>query len=564
MRALSREPRRFAFSFAALLLAAAALVVTHLGATRAQAAGPASNVAEASLPSRATTQPVIGCSSLPAAYQQLSGIPVSITSASAVGAGAAQYCDVTGWIEPQTSFEVHLPTSTWQGRYLQLGCGGNCGVIGFGVSPAADTGVALTDNTFAVAADNEGHTSTGLLDVWAAGGEANPLRVQFGYLADHLTAIVAKHLIQTFYGSPPAYSYFDGYSDGGRTAVMEAQRYPTDFDGIVAGAPAIDITYAMESFIWAADHLLTSSGQPIFDAAAIATLHNAAVSACDGTDGVVDGQISDPRLCHWDPSAIQCSATLTSSCLTPQQVAAAQAMYKGPQTSRGTYLWPGGEALGSELAWPSFAGAGVALGTSFTKYMLFPRDEPAGYTYQDFKFDVPTWEEMADMARIYNSSNFNHPDLTAFDRAGGKLLVWQSWEDEAAGPYSTLDWYAQIQDHAPGRSAAQRLAATQTFARLFVLPGGSHGQTAAGVPYDESILPNLVSWVESGQAPQEITATETNGSGGVARTYPLYPYPARAKYTGTGNVDDADNWVAATSNPLPDDHFNWLGDPAGR
>jgi hypothetical protein len=557
MRSLARERRPVACFSAALMIVAVGLAIAHFGASRAQAAGAQSGPETASLPARAVVQPVIGCSSLPGAYQQLAGAPASITSASLVGTAGAQYCDVTGWIAPQTAFEVHLPTSTWQGRYLQLGCGGNCGVVSFGVAPAADTGLALTDNTFVVATDNEGHTSTGLLDVWAAGGETNPLRVQFGFLADHLTAIVAKHLIETFYGQAPAYSYFDGYSDGGRTAIMEAQRYPHDFNGIVAGAPAIEITYAMESFIWAADHLLTASGQPIFDTAAITTLHNAAVAACDGTDGLVDGQISDPRLCHWNPSTIECSSTLTANCLTPQQVAAAQAMYAGPTTTNGTYLWPGGEAYGSELAWPSFAGAGEFLGTSFTKYMLFPQDRPPDYTYQDFKFDVRTWEEMADMSKVYNSNNFNHPDLDAFDRAGGKLIVWQSWEDEAAGPYSTLDWYAQVEDRAGG------LRATQNFARVFMLPGGSHGQTASGVPYDESILPNLVGWVETGQAPQEITATETNSSGNVARTYPLYPYPARAKYIGSGNVDDASNWVPAIPNPLPNDHFNWLGDPAG-
>lgn len=564
MRAALRDRRRLAYLSAAVLLIAGLLAVVHFDTTRAQAAGGQTDPAAASIPARATIQPVIGCTALPGAYQQLAGVPVSITSAALVGTGGSQYCDVTGWIVPQTAFEVRLPISTWQGRYLQLGCGGNCGVISFGVSPAADTGVALTDNTFAVATDNEGHTSTGSLDVWAAGGETNPLRVQFGFLADHVTAVVAKHLIQTFYGQDPAYSYFDGYSDGGRTAIMEAQRYPDDFNGIVAGAPAIEITYAMESFIWAADHLLTSSGQAIFDTSAITTLHNAALAACDGTDGLVDGQISDPRLCHWDPATIECSSTLTSNCLTASQVAAAQAMYEGPQTSDGTYLWPGGEAYGSELAWPSFAGAGVALGTSFTKYMLFPHDRPPDYTYQGFKFDVKTWEEMADMAKVYNANNFNDPDLNRFDRAGGKLIVWQSWADEAAGPYSTLDWYAQVEDHVRGLTAAQRLSATQGFARVFMLPGGSHGQSAAGIPYDESILPSLVAWVEAGQAPQEITASETDGTGAVVRTYPLYPYPARAKYVGSGDVDDAANWVPATPNPLPDDHFNWLGDPAAR
>jgi feruloyl esterase len=258
---------------------------------------------------------VISCSAIPTSFQQLDAAPTSITSAAVVGTDGAAYCDVKGWIAPQTQFEVKLPTTTYQGRYMQLGCGGNCGVVNFGIQ-AADA-AALSGNTFAVAADNEGHTSTGGWDVWAAGGEANPLRAQFGYMANHLTAIVAKELIQTYYGQPPAYSYYVGYSDGGRDAIQEAQRYPADFNGVDAGAPATIITYAMESFLWAANKLTDSSGNPVFSSAAITTLSNAALAACDGTDGLVDGQISDPRLCHWDPATIQCSTTLTTNCLTP-------------------------------------------------------------------------------------------------------------------------------------------------------------------------------------------------------------------------------------------------------
>jgi feruloyl esterase len=307
----------------------------------------------------------------------------------------------------------------------------------------------------------------------------------------------------------------------------------------------------MESFLWAAHHLIDANGNQILDASAITTLHNAAVAACDGTDGLVDGQLSDPRLCHWNPATIQCSATLTSNCLTPGQVAAAQAMYQGPKDAQGDYLWPGGEAYGSEPAWPSFAGAGEALGGSFEKYMAFERDLPASWTWRDFQFDRPTWEAMNDMSGVYNSNNGNNPDLSAFARAGGKLLAWQSWDDEAGGPYSVLDWYAQVEDRAGG------LAATQQFARVFMTPGGSHGQTAAGVPYTLPVLANLVTWVETGQAPEEIDATSPT------RTYPVFAYPARAKYTGSGDPNVASSWVESIPSPLPDDHFAWLGDPRG-
>ena len=214
--------------------------------------------------------------------------------------GTAQYCDVKGWIAPQTQFEVRLPTATWQGRFIHLGCGGNCGVVSFSIQ-AADSATAITSNQFVLAADNEGHTSTGGVDVWAAGGEDNPLRAQFGYLAKHLTSIVSKSLIKTYYGQPAAYSYFVGYSDGGLKGIQEAQRYPDDYDGIDAGAPATIITYAMESFVWAAQHMLNASNQQIFDTTALNALHNAAVTACDSSDGTTDNQLSDPRLCHSGP-----------------------------------------------------------------------------------------------------------------------------------------------------------------------------------------------------------------------------------------------------------------------
>ncbi len=533
--------------------AVAVLLAVGVFTTSAASSTQALTAPTWSIPARAVVTPAISCAAIPTSFQQLDAAPTSITSAAVVGTDGAAYCDVKGWIAPQTQFEVKLPTTSYQGRYLQLGCGGNCGVVSFGIE-AADA-AALSGNTFAVATDNEGHTSTGGVDVWAAGGEANPLRAQFGYLANHLTAIVAKSLIQTYYGQQPAYSYYVGYSDGGRDAVQEAQRYPGEFNGVVAGAPAIIITYAMESFLWAANKLTDSAGNPVLGTADINNLHNAAVAACDGTDGVVDGQISDPRLCSWDPVAIQCSATLTTNCLTPAQVAAARAMYAGPTTSDGKYLWPGGEAYGSEAAWPSFAGAGKALGGSFTKYMAFPQDRPASYTWSDFKFDLATWEEMNDMSAVYNSNNFNNPDLSAFGAAGGKLMVWQSWQDEAGGPWSVPDWYAQLEDAAGGLSNLQQ------YARLFMLPAGSHGQAAAGSIYSMALVPGIVNWVEGGQAPNKLDAVQSTGTT-VTRTYPVYPFPARANYSGTGDVNDEANWVSLTPSPLPDDHFAWLGDPA--
>jgi tannase/feruloyl esterase len=540
----------------AAMIAVIALAVVAVNAT-ARVHRVASTAVSAppvqTIPTRPAVAPVMSCGQLLSQnFSTIPGAPTSLTAATLVGSGAAQYCDVTGWIAPQTQFELRLPTSTYQGRYLQTGCGGNCGTVNIGVSPTADVATALTSNTFAVSTNNEGHTSTGPWDVWGAGGASNPLRAQFGYLADHLNAVVAKAIITSFYGRGPAYSYFDGYSDGGRAAVQEAQRYPHDFSGIVAGAPAITIQDALVFFDYAAQHLLDASGNQILDTTAITTLHNAAVAACDGTDGVVDGQISDPRLCHWNPAQIECSTTLTSNCLTPQQVTAAQAMYEGPRTTDGSYMWTGGQSYGSELAWPSFAAAGVALAGSNLRFLSFAQDPPPSFTWKDLTFTKQTWQALQAMGAVYDSNNDNHPNLNAFHHAGGKLLVWQSWQDEAGGAYSVPDWYAQIIDRAGGLASAQR------FARVFMLPTGSHGQAASGAIYNLQVLPSLINWTEIGQVPQKLDAWQTDSTGAVTRTYPVYALPAEAKYTGHGNVNDEANWTSYV--PIANLHFRWLGD----
>ena len=533
---------------------AIAVVLVVLVATGGASGSPSSNSVPAPptqvLPARPVVLPAMSCSQLLSQdFTNVPGAPpASLTSATVVGGGNAAYCDVFGYIAPQTQFELRLPTSTYEGRYLQTGCGGNCGTVSIGVSPTADTAAALTSNTFAVSTNNEGHAATGPWDVWGAPDASNPLRAEFGYLADHYNAVVAKAIITTFYGGAPAYSYFDGYSDGGRAAVQEAQRYPHDFNGIVAGAPAIEIQDALVMFDFAAQHLYDANGNTIFSQADITTLHNAALAACG-----VDGQINDPRLCHWNPATIQCSATLTTNCLTPQQVQAAEAMYRGPVTPDGNYMWPGGESYGSELAWPSFAAAGIFLAGDNFRFLAFAKDPPPSFTWRDLTFTTQTWRALQAMGAVYDSNNDNHPDLDAFERAGGKLIAWQSWQDEAGGAYSVPDWYAQIAQKAGGITAAQQ------FARVFMLPAGSHGQAASGAIYNLQVLPSLVNWVENHQAPTRLDAWQTDASGNITRTWPVYPLPAEAKYTGQGNINDEANYVPYT--PITDLHFQWLGDP---
>lgn len=490
----------------------------------------------AAVAAREALPPVIGC-------DELAGLDVSavlgttgtVTSAEVVGAGDAAYCSVRIHAGTATEIEARMPMQTWAGRYLQLGCGGMCGAIRFGVSPAADTALALDSNTFVVAATNEGHNGASML----GGGESNELRADYGYRANHWTSVAVEHLITVFYGQPADYSYFSGYSDGGRAAINEAQRYPDDFDGILVGAPAVYTSESLTAaFIW------RGMWGARIDAAARAILAAGAMAECDPADGATDGQISDPRACEFDPEVLVCTSGVTTDCLTEEQAEAARMLYQGPRTDTGEFMHPGGLPEGSELNWP---GGPSPAPTDFGRYLAFAGPLDPEWTAEDFTFTRDTYDALQPMAELYNADNGKDPDLQAFDASGGKLLVWYGLADASTGQDSTLDWYAQVQERAGG------LAATQDFARLYQVPGLYHG--GGYIDYRLELLPQLMQWVEEDRAPEKVLATATSP---VARTYPLYPYPDRAGYSG-GDVNNAENWVRSSPPTTPNDHFPWLG-----
>jgi hypothetical protein len=234
------------------------------------------------------------------------GYPTSLSAATIVpaAAGNPSYCDVKGIIAPQTQFELELPVSTWQGRYLQNGCGGYCGIVQPQAFPSCD---AALGGDFAMATDNEGHVGTSVFDgTWAFNDQQ--LRLEYGYLSEHALAVVAKTIIHTYYGVGPHYSYYDGCSDGGREAMDVAQRYPDDFDGIIAGAPEIIAApLNAELQTWNYRVNVDASGNAILTAAKLPALHAAVIAACSGDDGTPDGIISDPRSCHFDPARRICA-----------------------------------------------------------------------------------------------------------------------------------------------------------------------------------------------------------------------------------------------------------------
>jgi feruloyl esterase len=483
---------------------------------------------------------------------QVTGSPAAITTAAPATAQPGGYpvCDVTGTIAPQIQFQIQLPTTTYRQRYLQTGCGGLCGTLAINAQQAVGC-APLTDGAFVTASNNQGHVGgNGLF------GTDPQLRADFAYRADHALAVVAKTLIAKVYGSAPRWSYFDGCSQGGHEGLAEAQRYPDDFDGIVAGAPA-NITTELNSFYqpWLATIEFDAAGAPILSADKLAPLHAGVMSQCDGLDGLVDGQIDDPRACTPDLTRLQCPAGGGGAdCLTAAQVDVVGKIYSGPVDERGNRLYLGGETPGSELAWlgwivPAQPGAittSQSIGGPWLEYLAFQDNPPQSSTVADARFDRRTFETVEELAGLYNATN---PDLSAYRDSGGKLLMYHGWADQAISPYGTPAYYQAVQDQMGG------LAATQQFARLYMLPGMLHCRGGQAPNTFDALTP-VLAWVEQGVAPGAIVATDPT----TARTRPVYPYPQVARYDGSGSTEDAANFTAAEPPVRYDDHVDWLGD----
>lgn len=490
-------------------------------------------------------------------FTAIPGAPTRVTSATVTPAGAQspEFCDVKGYIAPQVHFELKLPTKTWQGRYLQSGCGGFCGAVGSPPFPSCDL---QPGGDFAVAATDDGHAAGGTDGLWGVNDQQ--LRVDFAAQAPHSLAVAAKAIISAFYGVGPRFSYFQGCSDGGREALIEAQRFPDDFNGIVAGAPAnIWAPLLAESLTWNARANMDAQGGQILTADRLPALHDAVLKACDGKDGLVDGQIDAPRACTFDPASLACPTGADQpTCLTPAQVTTARKLYEGPVDSAGRRLYPGGEPFGSELAWvpwvvtpPGVQSLDSGFADSYLRYLAFPIGQRAS-SLQDWQFTLSGFNRLRAAGQLYKATD---ADLSAFRRRGGKLIIWQGWADPAIAPDGTPAYYQAVQDRMGGLQAVQR------FARLFMVPtiyhcGGTYG-TGTAARFD--FVNPITHWVELGAAPERIVVTHVDQAGSIVRTRPVFAYPQQARYTGTGSIDDAANFVAATPSPVPNDHVKWVG-----
>ncbi len=440
----------------------------------------------------------------------------------------AAFCRVYGIVDPEVRFEVWLPTAaTWNGTFNGVGNGGLAGSIGYA---AMNTALGLN---YATASTDTGHQ--GGNGSWALGRPE--LLVDFASRGIHVMTLNAKWIIEAYYGQAAKYSYFTGCSGGGGQGLSEVQRYPLDYNGVVAGAPASNVTHMWPGEQYA-QWLNNRDAASRLPPEKLPALHNAAIAACDANDGVKDGLIQDPRTCKFDPATIQCSGADSANCLTAPQVATAKAIYAGlKDPTTGKQFWPAYE-VGTELLWANriYNAGGPPL--AYFKYFYFA---DLNWDWKTFDFsDAKTFQALYDAdAQLRGVLNSTDPDIGSFKSAGGKLILYHGWTDQNIAPRNTVNYY-------DGVVAMQgSITNTQTFARLFMSPGMGHCSGGEGAaPATADLLTAISNWVEKGQAPTSIPAAHMTGSQ-ADLTRPLCAYPQVETYKGSGDIKDAANFTCA-------------------
>jgi hypothetical protein len=466
---------------------------------------------------------------------------------------APAHCEVQAITRPTKDSEIRLqvwlPVSGWNGKYLQVGNGGWAGSI---------DQTALIDplrRGYAVAATDNGHQSSGAIPgaSWAIG---HPEKlIDFGYRAVHETRVQARAIVRAHFGRDAARSYFSGCSDGGREALMEAQRYPEEFDGIIAGAPANNWSHLFTGFVWNEQAL----AQTPIPAAKLPVIQNAVLAACDALDGVKDGLIEDPRACRFDPGSMLCKAGDAADCLTEGQVTTLRKIYGGPKNPRtGKQIFPGypvgAEAVpGSWSPWILPPGIQAMFGNSHYGQAVF---EQAHWDFRTLNFDTDVEFGDAKAGVVLNATN---PDLRSFRANGGKLIQFHGWADAAISPLSSIEYYESVRMFLSRFPDARRANADpMEFYRLFLVPGMAHCSGGTGPndfgnargssrpDADHNILTALEAWVEQGTAPARLIGTGTRvNDPAKTLTRPLCPYPQTAHYRGSGDPSNADSFTCA-------------------
>jgi feruloyl esterase len=437
------------------------------------------------------------------------------------------FCRIAATLKPSSDsaikIEVWMPAarpgqlSNWNGKLQSVGNGAWAGTISY---PAMATALAAGYVAASTDTGHEGNNPDFIPD--------HPEKVvDFAYRAVHEMTAASKVIIAAYYGDGPQYSYWNGCSTGGRQAMAEAQRFPSDYDGIIAGAPASYVTKLQGSQVWtsAVTHKNEAGYIP---PAKYAVLHKAALDQCDALDGVKDGVIEDPGRCKFDPKVLQCKGEDGPSCLTAPQVDLARKIYAGPG------FFPGLEP-GSEMGWATLSGPKpMDLAVDVYKYLVF----------QDPKWDYLTFNPETDVARadktISSVMNSVDPNLKPLFAHSGKLLQYHGWADPGIPPRSSVNYYKSVLEAMGGK------AKVNDGYRLFMVPGMGHCGGGEGTSTFDMVSA-LDQWVVQGKAPDQIVASKVV-SGAVVRTRPLCPYPQVATYKGSGSTDDAANFSCKATN----------------
>jgi len=463
-------------------------------------------------------------------------------SAMAMPAGdVPAHCRVTGMLTPEIAFEVSLPAK-WNGRFYMIGNGGLAGEAMDAANRVEQRNAALQVG-FAFAQTNTGHEASK-----EPGGSfvmSNPEKaIDYAYRAVHLTATTAKAITKEYYGRSAAHAYWNSCSNGGRQGLIEAQRFPDDFDGIIAASPWVDQTGFTVGAIWNQKALAAAPLTP----AKLALVGEKVMDKCDALDGLKDGLIDDPRKCDFNPArdVPACSAgDDRPDCLTAAQAEAIAKVYSGPISNGKPFFpgyMPGSEAVtsglfggGSGSGWlnvivatrPGAKAADFNLAEGTIRYLV-PRPPQPDYDYQTFDFDrdihrLDYWSMQADA---------KNPDLSKFRNHGGKLIITYGWADPILQPMMGVHYYEE--------AMAKNGTDTPQFFRLFLAPGMGHCGGGIGPDRHDSVTA-VVDWVEKGKAPDSMIASRVVEKK-VVRTRPLCPYPQVARYSGQGSIDDAANF----------------------
>jgi feruloyl esterase len=464
------------------------LIVAALLIAQSAVAGTCASLAELKLPHTTVTSAVES-----AAF----GLMVSLKH---WVPAEATICQVALTLKPTADSDIRvelwLPGTGWNGKYMAVGNGGWSGSINRSALAEAFS------RGYAASSTDTGHEGS-------SGSFAlrHPEKlIDYAYRSEHEMAVVSKAVIAAYYATPAKHSYWNGCSAGGKQGLMEAQRYPADFDGIVAGSPAANWTRRAFQAIWAAQ-AVHKTPESFIPAAKYPLIHKAVLAACDKLDGVEDGVLENPRRCAFDPKALECAGADSAACLTGPQVEAARKIY--------TVL-----ERGSELGWSTWSGAKpLQIALDYFRFVLFEKPD---WDYMTLNFDADVARaEQLDGHRI----NATDPNLAPFYARGGKLIQYHGWNDPQISPGNSVDYFESVLKTV-GPAAY----------RLYMVPGMAHCGGGQGTNNFDMVAA-LERWVEAGQTPQSIPASNDT------RTRPLCPYPQTAVYKGQGSTDAAESFV---------------------